>query len=223
MRVWFVLGGMPISLEKRMVRKNSLIRFAFISSFAAFGMAAHAITFSNVIILSPPLSNGSSFTALGNSISFFTPNAVVGDSTHPLRAGTLNIQYDATNFGGQAMTANSLSVFLAAAAQGSGTVLFTEMIIELDANGNELGLLGTSSHLFTAQSSSTFNDTIQFSHQVFAFRAKKSFTLSAPDTAAVDLAAVATTNQAVHLVPEPATMAAFGLGAIALLRRKQKK
>jgi hypothetical protein len=185
---------------------------------------AHAITFSNVIIASPPLSNNSSWVASGNAISFFTPNAIVGDPTDPLRAGTLNIQYDATDFGGPGFFAVDATVNLGQILQGSGTIFFLEQVFELDANGNEIGgPIGTISAMFDANSGPFWSETIVFSRSVTNLRAKKSFTLSAPDSGAFDIAAVAQINQSIHVVPEPATMAALGLGAVALMRRRRRK
>lgn len=207
-----------------MIRNTQFFRLALISSFAAIGLSARAITFTNVQIQSPPLSNGSSWSSIGNSISFFTPNAQVGDATDPLRSGTLNIQYDALNFGGPAMTANSLTVTLGASVLGAlSSVDFIEVIVEIDANGNEIGTpLGSSTHTFFESSAPTFNDTITFSRPVFAFRAKKSFALDAPVTQAIDLASVTINNQSIQVVPEPATMGALALGALALIARRRK-
>jgi len=192
------------------------------SLFTVAAAAAHAVTFTNVIITSPPLSNGSSFSTIGNSISFFTPNAIVGDPVDPLRAGTLNIQYDATSLA--PAYANIVGVNLGAALLGSGMILFQEQIFELDINGNEVsgGPIGIINHTFTANSNPNWSGTIEFSRQVERFRAKKAFTLIATATEAVDLAAIQIINQNVQTVPEPATMAALGIGAAALLRRRRK-
>lgn len=189
-------------------------------------VASQAVTFSNVIIQAPPLSSGSSFTTLGNSISLFAPNAIVGDG-QVLRQGTLFMQYDATNIG-PAMIANQVGINLAGVCLGSGTIYFTEMIIELDSAGNEVsGNIGSITHVFNSSSSAIWSDTINFSRPVLNFRAKKSFTLVAPDTnpgtAVNDLAAVATVNQNIQVVPEPATMTALGLGALALIRRRRAR
>jgi hypothetical protein len=209
--------------EKSMVRKIGFVRLILASAFVTGAAASQAITFSNVIIQSPPLSNGSSFTTIGNSISFFTPNAIVGDVTAPLRSGTLNMQFDASNFAGPFMTADQVVVNLGSVCLGSGTILFLETVIELDAFGNEIGgSIGTISHLFNASSPLIWSGDINFSHPVASFRAKKSFSLFAPDTDGVDLAAVAIVNQNIT-VPEPATMGALAIGAVTLLARRRRK
>jgi hypothetical protein len=207
-----------------MIRKSTLVRLAFASAIVAGAVSAQAVTFSNVIIQSPPLSTGSSFSTIGNSISFFTPNAIVGDAVDPLRAGTLNIQFDASNFGGGAIFADEVVVNLQGVTLGSGVVFFIETIIELDALGNEIGgIIGSASHVFDSSSSPVWSTTIVLDHTVHALRAKKSFTLAASATDVTDLAAVAGVNQNLHIIPEPATMAALGMGAVALLARRRRK
>jgi hypothetical protein len=191
----------------------------------SFGLAvsAQAITFTNVIIQSPPLSTGSSWSAIGNSISFFTPNAIVGDVVDPLRSGTLNIQYDATNFGNNVF-AVGVTVNLAAVSLGSGMIQFGELIFELDSNGNEVGgPIGTISHTFDANSGTFWSGNIVLSRPVAAFRAKKFFVMTAPDTQTVDLAALAVVNQSVQVIPEPATLGALGIGAAALLALRRRR
>ncbi|MBS1705507.1 MAG: PEP-CTERM sorting domain-containing protein [Armatimonadetes bacterium] len=189
---------------------------AFVGSVAA----SQAIGFSNVTIASPPLSNGSSYTTIANSISFSLPNAIVGDSL-ALRAGNVNIQYDyASPNAAYAVTA---FVNLGTLCLGSGRVAFTEMVFELDGGGNEVGgPIGSLTHLFDASTSSVFSGQINLSKSVNNIRVKKAFTLLAPDTTAVDLAAVAIVNQSVKTVPEPATIAALGAG-LAFIARKRRK
>lgn len=202
---------------------SNIRRFGFVAVMAGFAALGQAVTFSNILIQSPPLSNGSSANVVGNSISFSTPNAIVGDPVAPLRFGTLNIQYDANS--GAPMISNTVTVNLGTAIAGSGTIVFNELIYELDSLGNEVsgGAIGQATHTFNATSGMTWSSTITLTRQVQYFRAKKSFTMVAVDTTALDLAALSITNQSIEVVPEPATMAALGLGALAMLRRRRSK
>lgn len=202
---------------------KAMMRAFLLTTSVVASAAAYAVTFSNVIILSPPMSTGATFNTNANSISFFTPNARVGDPVHPIRTGLLNIQYDASNFGGPAIVADEVVVNLGAAISGSGIIFFQEQVFELDGNGNEVGgPIGVATHLFDANSPLIWGTTIVLDRPVQNLRVKKAFDLSAVDTAAFDLAAVNIVNQSLVLVPEPATLAALGMGALALLRRRRK-
>lgn len=197
------------------------------STWVALGIAvtalSSAVQFTNVEINSPPLSTGSSWTAVGNSISFALPNAIVGDPVAPLRAGTLNIQYD--GYTPDPAIGNEVGINLGAALSGSGTIFFQEQVFELDSLGNEVsgGPIGVIGHTFLPGDSTNWSGTITFSRAVERFRAKKFFTLAAVDTANFDIAALGIVNQNIQLgiVPEPATMAAIGCGLVALLRRRK--
>ena len=216
--------GMPRQshLEERDLMKRA--RLLTIAAFAVAGSASQAaIIFGFVNIQSPPLSTGSSFTTAGNSISFNTPNAVVGDAS-PTRSGILNIQYDACSTGAAAaiVTAN---VNLGTAVLGpQSQVVFLEQVFEIDAlGGNEIGgAIGSISHNFTSSSSFNWSGFMTLSRQVNCIRVKKSLILAAPDTQAFDLAAVAINNQSIQLVPEPASLAALGFGLAMVLRRKSR-
>lgn len=189
-------------------------------SAVAFSNAS-AIVFYNVDIQSPPLSDGSSWTALGNSISFALPNAIVGDPVDPTRAGSLDIRYDA--FTAAPAIASHVGVNLGVAISGSGTIIFEEQVFEIDNVGNELGgPIGTITHAFNPGDPMNWSGTITFSRAVERFRAKKFFSLSAADTANFDIAALGIVNQNIQVVPEPATMAAIGVGVAALLRRRKR-
>ncbi|MBX7131117.1 MAG: PEP-CTERM sorting domain-containing protein [Fimbriimonadaceae bacterium] len=197
-------------------------RILTLVSLVSVASASQAITFSNIQITSAPLSNGSGFSTNANSISFTTPNAIVGDPVDPLRGGLLTISYDADNFGVN-IVASQVGVNLGAAIAGSGMIHFSETVYEIDGGGNIIGTpLGTVNHMFDQNNSSSFNATINLSRGVTRLRAVKMFEMSAPDTQALDLAGVAIVNQNLQVVPEPATLAALGLGAAALIRRRRK-
>ena len=198
-------------------------RLFTIATLAVAGTASQAaILFTNVNIQSPPLSTGSSYTTAGNSISFNTPNAIVGDAS-ATRSGILNIQYDACSTGAAAaiVTAN---VNLGTAVLGSQSqVVFLEQVFEIDSLGNEVGgAIGSISHTFTASTSFNWSGFMTLSRQVNCIRVKKALILAAPDTQGFDLAAVAINNQSIELVPEPASLAALGFGLAMVLRRKSR-
>lgn len=192
-----------------------------VAGLALAGAAAHAITFTNIIIQSPPMSTGSSSSIVGPSISFFTPNAIVGDAVAPIRTGVLSIQFDATN--DVAMASDQVFISLAAVTAGTGRIDFVERVFELSGpNGTELAQIGTASHTFLPGGNMTWSTTVAFENSARYLRVKKDFILTAPDSQATDLAALGTINQSFNVVPEPATLAVLGVGAAALLRRRKR-
>lgn len=197
-------------------------RFAVAALTLVAAAATQAITFTNITVTSPPLSNGSSWTVLANSIKVFVPNAIVGDPTHPLRAGTLNIQYDVDC--GRGQTATAVGANTAVVTLGSGAIIMNELVFNLDSGGNEIGgAIGSYTHLFNSSTANNDSASILLDGGGRYIRVKKSFTLVAPDTQDLDLAAIAIINQNVQCVPEPASMAALGLGAVALIRRRRAR
>lgn len=191
---------------------------------AMLSMSVAQATFFTNFVFSGSLSAGISETNLGNSISFTIPNAAVGDpGLASTRSGGFTIQYDAFGgaFTGDVIQINSTSL---GAILGSGVIVFTEDIFALDNNGNELGSpIGHVTQILDAESPS-WSSTLNFSAPAENIRAKKSFTLLAPDSldpAVVDYASVQLVNQ--NLVPEPASLAALGIGALALIRRRRAR
>jgi hypothetical protein len=205
--------------------KRSIQRSLALSAVLSLAGIASAVTFSNISITNPPLSSGWSSSAAGNAISFFTPNAIVGDPVDPMRSGALNITYVADS--SALMVANIVGVALGTALSGSGTVMFTETIWEADGLGNAIGTpIGTDNFLFTSSTSNVYSNVISLSKAVRRIKVLKTFNLDATtNTANLDLAALAIVNQNIQTqpVPEPATMAALGLGLAAVARRRKAR
>lgn len=215
-----------------------LLRSALISVAFAAAVAAHAtVTFSNITfsgsntLPSGTLTSGASVTTLGNALTFSTPNARVGiGAATGITDGLVLLQYDAKVNGGGAVgsVAWSVDTLIQGFLLGSGTLSFTEDVIELDSLGNEINPSTPIGHLSTTWTSSTpggiWGGTINLSKQVAQIRVKKSFYLDASidSPAPLDRSVLGQVNQSINVVPEPGTWAALGLGAAALLRRRRK-
>jgi len=185
----------------------------------AVSQAHAAITFSNITFNAPPLSTGAAYTTAGNSISFTTPNAIVGDVS-PTRAGSLTITYIADS--GVLMNAVNAFVSVGAPTLGTGTVAFLETVYAYDLGTMMVGAsLGTISHSFNSTSDPNFTGTISLSAPTRAIYVVKRFDMNAPDSPDLDLAAIAIVNQSISTVPEPTSIAALGLGLAFVLRRRR--
>lgn len=184
-------------------------------------VAAQAITFTVRQISGPPVANGASWVASANSITFSTPNAIVGDPTDPLRSANLYIEYDVD--AGANQTVNEVLANLGAVTLGSGVVSFTEQVFKLDTAGNEVGgAIGTISHNFNSSSNPNFSGSTGIFAGTRYVRVKKAFTLAAPATNDLDLAGIAINNQSVvTTVPEPTSLAALAVAGMLILRRKK--
>lgn len=190
--------------------------------FSNFFINGVAMTAGVPVVSSNQIINGAVYNTSGNAVSFATPGALVGDPVAPLRSAIVGLQYDALSTGANANVVTA-QVNLGAAVLGpNSSVYFLEQVFELDGSGNEVGgAIGSISHIFTESSNPNWNGTITLSRQVSKLRMKKSLILAAPDTQSVDLAAVALNNQSVQVVPEPAGLAALGLGVAFALRRRK--
>lgn len=199
---------------------NKLAISAFIMLATASAQAA--ITFNVLSITSAPLSTGASWTTSANAISFSTPNAIVGDPA-ATRTGILSIIYDVDAGAGSAI--NQVLANLGAITMGSGQINFVEQVFELDSNGNEVGgAIGSVTHNFTPSGSGNFSGATNMFAPKRWLRIKKSFVMTAaPDTQALDLAALAINNQSVAMVvPEPGSILALGFAGAAFLIRRKK-
>ncbi len=193
-----------------------------LAAISALAVAVQAVTFTNVtmtgsLVSVPP----DSFTTNANSISFFFNNANVGDLS-PTRLGNVLIQYDACVDPGQSMTVDQVTINALGGLLGSGTIDFNEQVFQLDDVTMQEGPLVGSLHDVITAGELPYHNEIDLTLASECIRVKKTFTLTAADTGAVDVASLGLVNQSLTVVPEPTSMAVLGLGALAMLRRRRK-
>ncbi|MBX3120054.1 MAG: PEP-CTERM sorting domain-containing protein [Fimbriimonadaceae bacterium] len=188
---------------------------------AAAASGAHAITFFNVNV-SGSLAPGNTVNIFPDNIDFlWSPPASVGDPVAPVRFGNIIITYEATN----ATPMNQMVLSLLGALSGKGTIIVNEVIEDAGPGG---GTLASGGATLTAGNwlPPSYTQTFNFSRAVTHVKVKKTFTLIAEDSTdpqILDLASISLIQQKINVVPEPGTMAALGLGAVALITRRRKK
>lgn len=199
----------------------SLRRALSLGAIVLATSSAHAITFFDISYTASPLTAGADEEIIGNSISFFTPFAIVGDSgTGGARYGEFDISYSVD--AGVGIGAIIMGVTLHEVILGSAKIDFKEVVYELLPDDTIGDVVGSASESFLADFVGSWSQTLVLTRSVNRARVVKSFVLDAPATPELDFASLALVNQNIQLVPEPATMAALGIGALGLLRRRRK-
>jgi hypothetical protein len=177
--------------------------------------ASAAIVFSNISVGGTLSAGWSNLTGL-NYIDFILPNALVGDSTDPLRSGTLSITFDVTGTAGEQLNKDILS--LLGGVEGSGVIRFSERVDDLTV-GNQGTIATLALTIDTTNPPPRFADIV-FSRATSKLRVTKTFDIEAKDaTAGPDTANVSLVEQV--FVPTPGAIGLAALTGLAGLRRRR--
>jgi len=200
------------------MNKNYFKGLVGLAILAAVG-SAQAITFSNVTITGDAGIVGTlgtdHFVNTGATDIDFTFNkAAVGDNL-ALRFTTINITYEATS--SVAMVLNEMKLSATTLLLGSGHVRIVETIEDVATPGI---IANFSKDYYVGTFAVTEN--ISFQRPSTHIKVKKTIFMDAFDTQAFDRASIGLIEQNIKTVPEPATMAALGLGLAAIGRRRRK-
>lgn len=181
--------------------------------------AAQALTFDSISVSGNGVEAGWSKVVGDKYIDFQFPNAVVGDPVAPVRFGSIIITFNVK--ANQPIKLSKVNYFILGALAGSGQIQYNEVIEDLANPTN--GQIGAANVNLTSNSDLPATGTIVLRKQSDWVRVKKTVVMQAPDTAALDFAALALVEQTFECVPEPGTYAALalGLGLIAARRRNK--
>lgn len=206
-----------------------LVRFALIAGSAAIIQAAYGqATFSVVNAYYTLNSSGPfSFNVVPNTSAMtidFIPTAPafkVGDSTS-FTSGVATIIYNVTS----AVPIFGIDMVIQGDVQQWGEINWTETAEFGNINlGSMSGAIRGSAYSGGADGAFTQVTHLTFSQGVTQFKIKKTFDMdiAGQSIPSQSVATIGLIEQNLSPVPEPASMVALGIGAVALIRRRRKK
>lgn len=226
-------------------------RIAIIGATIGLGSAAHAFTYFNLasgdlgltgqsgaqtLTVGGPAIGVQSDTTNGN-IDFFpsAPGLAAGDST-----GVGFRAYSFTYMVGAPAPVNQVGMVLLGTIGGTGRLSLEEDVFKINADNSETLVGSISNTLFDngtvlargaftlTGSNFTYVDNTPVLPNLANYKVKKSFVLQVTDFGTqafnplVDFVSLSLVQQNHSPVPEPASFAVLGVGAIALLRRRRR-
>lgn len=203
--------------------KNFVGRMMVAALAASAVTAANALVFSNITVTGPAAVIGTlgvdHFVQTGaTDVDFKFNKAIVGDF-QAQRSATINITFEVMGDADCPLVTGVVLSFTGLAL-GTGFVHVQE-IIEDQVN---LGIIGSGNLFITPNNPGPVNEMITFTRASSHVKIKKTIFLDAqenPDT--FDLAAIGLVEQNLKCVPEPASMAALGLGCAAIAARRRNR
>lgn len=185
---------------------------------ASASLANAGIMFSNVNV-SPEWADNITVVESDQDIDFFFDSSVSIVDGQPQAVIRIAITYEAWGMN-MDITQDTLVVSVLGGLLGSGTLIFNEVIEDLEAENGEDVTLVEYGVTLTADDALPHVADLMFSRPSQHIKVKKTITLIAPDlNEGIDLAAISLVEQ--RLIPTPGAMALMGLGGMIASRRRR--
>lgn len=185
---------------------------------ASASLANAGIMFSNVNV-SPEWASNITVVTSDQDIDFIFDSDVSIIDGQPQAVIRIAITYEAWGMN-MDITQDTLVVSVLGGLLGSGTMIFNEVIEDLQPGPGEDVTLVDYGVTLTADDDLPHVADLMFSRPAQHIKVKKTITLVAPDlNEGIDLAAISLVEQ--RLIPTPGAMALMGLGGLVASRRRR--